>query len=83
MIQNLQEIMQKYITQKTNSQIMGKELVEYVQKSNYLVDLAEQICSEESEKQMYGRQIQKEDTSQPEKVMESKINSLEANLKEV
>ncbi len=59
MIQNLEQIMQRYITQKTNTQVVGKELVEYVQKSKHLIDLAQQIYTEESEKQIYGRQIQK------------------------
>ena len=59
MIQNLEEIMQRYITQKTNTQIVGKQLGDYVQKSKYLVELAQQIYTEQSEKQIYGRQIEK------------------------
>ena len=40
--------MQRYISEKTNTQIVGKELGEYVQKSKYLVDLAQQMLAQES-----------------------------------
>lgn len=40
--------MQKYIAEKTNSQAVAKELTDYVHKTNYLVELARQIYSEES-----------------------------------
>lgn len=50
MIQNLEEIMQRYITEKTNTQIVGKELADYVQKSKYLVEIAQKIYHEESER---------------------------------